>query len=224
VHAVSTDARGAHPAKQQAQQIREPIEFPKWVTVAGKPELVRDAEHEAELRNRAGVIDPASCEPRLPGAEGDQIPAPIEPPPKSIFSSSFEGEKIDFTGDRALVREGESPADSAQLVRTPLERIGAPAIAADAKPHVLIPFDLDEAVTVAQAAQIAGRRPVTVREWAANYDIGRRVCGRWMVSRVALAMHLDNDRNALKAYLAGDRESETVTGYFRRFGLDPREI
>jgi Helix-turn-helix domain len=122
------------------------------------------------------------------------------------------------------VHGGESPADSAQLVRTPLERLGAPVIDTDAKPHVLIPFDLDEALTVAQAAQIAGRRPVTVREWAANYDIGRRVGGRWMVSRVALAMHLDNDRNALKAYLMGDRESETVTGYFRRFGLDPRKI
>ena len=214
-------------AKQQAR--RGPVEFPKYVTVKGAPVLALNAEHEAELRNRAGVIDPASCEPRLPGAEGDQIPAPIEPQgvAKALgiaWVPTPSSEKGVGGGDRALAREGESPADSAQLVRTPLERIGAPAIAADAKPHVLIPFDLDEAVTVAQAAQIAGRRPVTVREWAANYDIGRRVCGRWMVSRVALAMHLDNDRNALKAYLAGDRESETVTGYFRRFRLDPRKI
>jgi hypothetical protein len=97
-------------------------------------------------------------------------------------------------------------------------------IAADEKPRVLIPFDIAEALSIPEAAKIAGRRPVTVREWAANYDIGRRVCGRWMVSRVALAMHLDNDRNALKAYLAGDRESETVTGYFRRFGLEPQKV
>jgi hypothetical protein len=125
------------------------------------------------------------------------------------------------TGDRALAHAGESTSDSEQLVRTSPERIGVPAID---KPHVLLPFDIREALSISDAARIAGRRPVTVREWAANYDIGRRVGGRWMVSRVALAMHLDNDRNALKAYLAGDRESETVTGYFRRFGLDPRKI
>ena len=126
-------------------------------------------------------------------------------------------------GDKALVRAGELTSDSAQLVRPSLERIDPPAIDADAKPHVLIPFDLEEALTIREAARIAGRRPVTVREWAANYDIGRRVCGRWMVSRVALAMHLDNDRNALTAYLMGDRESETVTGYFRRFGIEPKK-
>ena len=123
-----------------------------------------------------------------------------------------------------MAREGESPADSAQLVRTPLERIGSPAIAADAKPHVLIPFDLDEAVTVAQAAQIAGRTAVTVRTWAAVHDLGRPIGRRWMVSRVALAMHLDGDREALKAYLAGDRESALVTNYFERFGLQPQKV
>jgi hypothetical protein len=171
-------------AKQQSLQIRGPVEFPKWVTVAGKTELARDAEHEAELLAAAANVTCA-------------------------------------TGDSALAPAAETTSDSEQLVRTPLERIAAPTIAAGAKPHVLMPFDLEEAVTAAQAAQIAGRRPVTVREWAANYGIGRRVCGRWMVSRVALAMHLDSDRNALTAYLMGDRESETVTGYFRRFGIDP---
>jgi hypothetical protein len=97
-------------------------------------------------------------------------------------------------------------------------------IAADEKPHVLIPFDIAEAHSIPAAAQIAGRRPVTVREWAANLDLGRLVGGRWMILRVALAMFLDNDRRASKAYLAGDRESETVTGYFRRFGLEPQKI
>jgi hypothetical protein len=165
------------------RQIRGPVEFPKWVKVDGKPELALNAEHEADIRNRAGVIDPASCEPRLPGAEGDQIPAPIEPQDVAkALGIAWQGDKTLEKikpewkgvrqlrtpssekgvggGDRAVAREGESPADSAQLVRTPLERIGSPAIAADAKPHVLIPFDLDEAVTVAQAAQIAGRTAV----------------------------------------------------------------
>jgi hypothetical protein len=199
------------------------LEFPKYVTVAGKPELARDAKHEAELRNCAGVIDPASCEPRLPGAEGDQIPAPIEPP-VSVFAASLEVEKQDTLDDRTLVRAGETTSNSTQLVRVSLERIGVPAIGTDAKPHVLIPFDLDEAVTVAQAARIAGRTIVTVRAWAANFDLGRPVGGRWMISRVALAMFLESDRLALAAYLSGDRESRLVVSYFARFGLDPKKI
>jgi hypothetical protein len=40
-----------------------------------------------------------------------------------------------------------------------------------------------------------------------------------MVSQVALAMFLDGDQGALRAYLAGDRSSELVRGYFGRFGL-----
>lgn len=34
---------------QQARAVREPLEYPKWVTVAGKPELALTAEHENEL-------------------------------------------------------------------------------------------------------------------------------------------------------------------------------
>ena len=79
-------------------------------------------------------------------------------------------------------------------------------------------------MTVAQAAQIAGRTAVTVRAWAAVHDLGRPIGRRWMVSRVALAMHLDGDREALKAYLAGDRESALVTNYFQRFGLQPQKV
>ncbi len=40
-----------------------------------------------------------------------------------------------------------------------------------------------------------------------------------MVSRVGLAMFLDGDIKALRAYHAGDRESELVTLYFRRAAL-----
>jgi hypothetical protein len=179
--------------KQQALQVRGPVEFPKWVTFAGKPELVLSAEHEAELRNRAGAIDPAPCEPRQPGAEGDQI-----------------------SEDRPSARAGESTSDSEQLVRTSLERID--------KPHVLLPFDIREALSISDAARIAGRTTVTVRTWAANFDLGRPVGGRWMISRVALAMFLESDRLALTAYLSGDRESRVVVAYFARFGLDPKKI
>jgi hypothetical protein len=91
--------------------------------------------------------------------------------------------------------------------------------ATDAKPHVLVPFDLKEALAISEAAAIAGRSTVTVRAWAANFDLGRPVGGRWMISRVALAMFLESDRKALRAYLSGDRESALVVAYFQRLGL-----
>ena len=97
-------------------------------------------------------------------------------------------------------------------------------IDAGAKPHVLLPFDIREAVSISDAARIVGRTTVTVRAWAANFDLGRLVGGRWMISRVALAMHLDGDRTALGAYLSGDRESPLVVAYFARFGLEPKKI
>ena len=39
------------------------------------------------------------------------------------------------------------------------------------------------------------------------------------VSRVALAMFLDGDGRALRAYHAGDRTRDIVAGYFERAGL-----
>jgi hypothetical protein len=47
-------------------------------------------------------------------------------------------------------------------------------------------------------------------------DIGRRIGGRWAVSKIALAMLLDGDKDALAAYLAGDRSSSIVIGFFDR--------
>ena len=41
-----------------------------------------------------------------------------------------------------------------------------------------------------------------------------------MISQVALAMFLDGDRKALRAYPAGDRSIELVKRYFERFGLE----
>jgi len=51
--------------------------------------------------------------------------------------------------------------------------------------------------------------------WAARS--GPRVGGgTWAVSKVALAMFLDEDSKALRAYHAGDRASYIVMHYFRR--------
>ena len=57
---------------------------------------------------------------------------------------------------------------------------------------------------------------------AEEHGLGRRIGGGvWSVSRVALAMFLDGNRNALRAYHQCDRVSEAVFAYFRRAGLLP---
>ena len=83
-------------------------------------------------------------------------------------------------------------------------------------PQVLIPYDKREALTLQQAAGIAGRSPETIRRWCALEDIGRRVGGRWAVSHPALLMWLDGDAAALRAYHAGERGGEQVVRYFDR--------
>lgn len=88
-----------------------------------------------------------------------------------------------------------------------------------ATPQVLIPFNRAEALTIAGAARIAGRSPRTLREWCHLHDIGRRIGGQWAVSKVALAMHLEGNREALALYHCGDRSSPAVTSYFARLLL-----
>ena len=85
----------------------------------------------------------------------------------------------------------------------------------------LIPFDRREGMTTAEAAQQANRTERTIRMWCRNHDIGRRIAGGpWLVSRVALAMFLNDDTTTLRAYLAGDRQSPTVYAYFAAEGLE----
>lgn len=93
-------------------------------------------------------------------------------------------------------------------------------------PQILKPFDRREAITLRQAALIAGRSESTMRSWCQCHHLGRRVGGGpWQVSRPALLMFLDDDKATLRAYLAGDRESELVLSYFRRAGIgSPQQI
>ena len=81
-------------------------------------------------------------------------------------------------------------------------------------PFVLKPFDAAEAITTAEAARFSGMSADTVRKWISIHNIGRLVGGHFRVSRVALAMLLDDNRMALDAYLAGDRTSPLVVHYF----------
>jgi hypothetical protein len=92
-----------------------------------------------------------------------------------------------------------------------------------AEPQVcltLIPFDKREGMTLAEAAGVAGKSPGTIRNWCVQHDLGRRVGGgTWVVSKVALAMFLDGDTRALRAYRAGDRWSLLIfSGWSRRPG------
>lgn len=85
---------------------------------------------------------------------------------------------------------------------------------------ILVPFDAREAISLRLAAQRANKSESTMRSWCVEHGLGRRVGeGPWNVSRVALAMFLDGDIKALRAYHAGDRSTPLVTQYFERSGL-----
>jgi hypothetical protein len=82
-----------------------------------------------------------------------------------------------------------------------------------------------EVITIKEATDIAGRSESTTRNWSNQRGIGRRIAvGKWDISRVALAMLLDEDDLALKAYLMGDRTSERVKTYFDRYGISLPKI
>jgi hypothetical protein len=82
---------------------------------------------------------------------------------------------------------------------------------------ILSPFDKRECLSLKEAAGIAGKSESTLRGWCDEHGLGRRVGGgTWSVSKVALAMFLDGDLKALRAYHTGDRSSDLVTPYFER--------
>lgn len=89
----------------------------------------------------------------------------------------------------------------------------------DERDHILRPYDSREAISVGQAAQIAGKAKRTILEWVHRHKIGRKIVGRVEVSNVALDMLLSGDETALRAYLRGDRASERVAQYLVRAGL-----
>lgn len=86
--------------------------------------------------------------------------------------------------------------------------------------RVLVPFDPREGISLKVAAARSGKSETTVRDWCRTRGLGRRIGdGVWVVSQVALAMHLDGDGTALAAYLAGDRASAMVRAYYLRHGV-----
>jgi hypothetical protein len=85
---------------------------------------------------------------------------------------------------------------------------------------ILVPLDNRERLSIKQAAAIADVSESTMRNWCDKYGLGRRIGGKWAVSRVALAMHLDGNLKALKAYHACVWTDPGVAAYFEREGLD----
>ena len=88
---------------------------------------------------------------------------------------------------------------------------------------VLSPYNSDEGLTLQQAADRAKKSPSTIRNWCESEGLGRRIGGKWCVSKVALEMYLDGEVGALARYLTGDRASKDVLSYFQRFRLLPQK-
>ncbi len=64
------------------------------------------------------------------------------------------------------------------------------------------------------------KSPSTMRGWCEEHGLGRRVGGgTWMVSKVALAVFLDDDLRGLRAYHAGNQADPRGISYFMREGL-----
>jgi hypothetical protein len=66
---------------------------------------------------------------------------------------------------------------------------------------ILVPFDKRECINLKEAADVAGKSESTMRGWCEEHGLDRRIGGgTWSVSKVALAMFLDGDVKALRAY------------------------
>ena len=85
--------------------------------------------------------------------------------------------------------------------------------------RILRPFIAAEAMGTAEAAQMAGIAPRTMRDRCHMHPIGRFIGGRWWVSKPALQMLQDGDEAALEAYAKGDRSSPLVLDYFIAHGV-----
>ena len=83
----------------------------------------------------------------------------------------------------------------------------------------LMPYNPSEVYSLARAAERAGKAVNTIKSWSEQYGIGRKIAGRWEVSKVALEMFLEGNMCALSLYLSGDREHCDVVAYFDRLGI-----
>ena len=81
---------------------------------------------------------------------------------------------------------------------------------------VLKPWITAEAITTKRAAEIAGRPIRTIRDWCERIPLGKKHGPLWRVSIVALTLFLEEDHDALAAYLDGDRSSAVIVDCYAR--------
>ena len=123
----------------------------------------------------------------------------------------------------ALTEKGASiKRPSGAVLRFPRPAAGGVLLTEAAHAEVwmtLMPYDKREGVPLNIAAERAGKSPGTVRNWSIEHGIGRGVGGgQWIISKVALAMFLDGDEEALRLYKAGDRSECQSPRLFREDG------
>ena len=95
-----------------------------------------------------------------------------------------------------------------------------PPHSAALRPQVaLMPYNPCEVYTLASAAKRAGKVANTIKNWCEKYGLGRRIGGRWAVSKVALEMFLEGNDTALGLYLSGNQEHSDVVAYFNRLDI-----
>src|SRR5665213_3359634 len=86
---------------------------------------------------------------------------------------------------------------------------------------IINPFNKRECLSLKEAAGKTGKSRSTMIAWCDKHVLGRQIVGStWSVSKVALAIKLDGDLEALKAYHAGNRSDPRVAAYFIREGLE----
>jgi hypothetical protein len=84
------------------------------------------------------------------------------------------------------------------------------------EPQVLKPFSRAESRTTEEAAAFCGRTRRTMRNWCTQYNLGRRIGGAWVMSIVALDLFVNDEQEALRHYLSGDRRHPTVVAAYER--------
>jgi hypothetical protein len=84
---------------------------------------------------------------------------------------------------------------------------------------VLKPYDPFDAIGIKAACELSGGSRARVIQLCEQYGLGRKIGARWAISKVALHAFLNDDKEGLRAYLAGDRSGPAVTSAYRAAGV-----
>lgn len=84
---------------------------------------------------------------------------------------------------------------------------------------VLKPYDPEEAIGIHTACELSGASRGRIIQLCEQHGLGRKIGARWAVSRVALHAFLNDDREGLNSYLAGDRTGPVVARLYHAAGV-----